>query len=620
MTAETAQLAGNTVQMWMTFALIGCALALYASERLKIEVTSILVICAFIIFFQVFPVFSPDYADGAANVLSADRLLRGFANPALITVLALLVVGQGMVRTGVLDGVARRVIDIGGGRGWLSMAVVLTVVLVVSAFLNNIPVVVIFIPVMQMLAERLKKPASKVMMGLNYAAVLGGMTTLIGSGTNLLVSSALVELGEAPLGFFDFTVPGLVLAGAGLVYVLVFLPLLLPERTSLAHRIMQRSPRHFLTQIAVGPDSSLIGGKAVGGVVNKMPDVRVRMIIRGEQVFTPPYHDFIIEEGDTVVAAASRKALSDVLADDPGIASAAAAEPGGEEANIRGERVIAEVMVAPASSMVGLRLRQTGFQLRTRCFVLGVQRRAHTIRSRLGDTLLEAGDILLVQGEPDDIQSLRVDRNVVLMEWSTQELPVIHHAKSAGLIFLGVVVLAASGMFPVVGAALLGAIAMVMTGAINLQQAIRALDSKLFTLIPAALAMGVAMQETGGAQYLASQLTHAVSGASPAIILSAFFLFTAIMANIVSAKAAAVLFTPVAIGIAREFGLDPHIFAIAVVFAANCGIATPIGYKTGILVMGPGHYRFSDYFRAGVPLVILMWIVFSVFAPWYYGL
>mgnify|MGYP002641838322 FL=1 len=198
MTAETAQLAGNTVQMWMTFALIGCALALYASERLKIEVTSILVICAFIIFFQVFPVFSPDYADGAANVLSADRLLRGFANPALITVLALLVVGQGMVRTGVLDGVARRVIDIGGGRGWLSMAVVLTVVLVVSAFLNNIPVVVIFIPVMQMLAERLKKPASKVMMGLNYAAVLGGMTTLIGSGTNLLVSSALVELGEAP--------------------------------------------------------------------------------------------------------------------------------------------------------------------------------------------------------------------------------------------------------------------------------------------------------------------------------------------------------------------------------------------------------------------------------------
>lgn len=616
MSAEILSQSDHVFQMWATFALIIGTLALYVSEKLSIEVTSIGVICVMIAFFQAFPVATQ--AD--LNVLSAERMLRGFSNPALLTVLALLVVGQGMVRTGVLDKVSRMVLDLGAGREWLSVTIVMAVVLVISAFLNNIPVVVIFIPVMQVLADRFGRSTSKVMMGLSYAAVLGGMTTLIGSGTNLLVSSALLEMGEKGFGFFDFTVPGLVLAASGLLYVLFVLPSQLPDRTSLAHRIMTRSPRHFMTQISIAADSRLVGAMVVGGVINNFADVRVRMIVRGEKVLTPPFHEEIIEEGDSVTVAASRQALSDAMSDDPGILLAAASEPGGEEALEKGERVMAEVMIAPASSMIGLRLRQTGFQLRTRCFVLGVQRRSQMIRSRLADTVLAPGDILLVQGEPNDIQALRADRNVVLMEWSTEEMAVAHHAKRAGLIFLGIVVVAALGILPVVAAALMGAVGMVMTGALNLQQASRALDSKILTMIPAALAMGAAMQETGGAQYLAQNLMTILNGANPAVILSVFFAFTAIMANIISAKATAVLFTPIAIGVAREAGIDPQVFAISVVFAANCAIATPIGYQTSILVMGPGHYRFGDYFRAGAPLIVILWIVFSLFAPWYYGL
>jgi len=616
MAQELTQESAHVLQMWGTYALIIGALILYVTEKLSIEATSIAIICILIGFFHLFPVLTPD----GGNILSAERLLHGFANPALITVLALLVVGQGMVRTGVLDHVARGVIGIGGDRGWVSVTVVLVVVLVISAFLNNIPVVVIFIPVMQALADRLKRPTSKLMMGLNFAAVLGGMVTLIGSGTNLLVSSALLELGEEPFGFFDFTIPGLVVAAAGLAYVLFVLPHLLPERTSLAHRIMTRSPRHFFTQISVREGSRLVGASIVGGVINKLPDVRVRMVVRGERVMTPPYDDLIIEAGDLIIVAASRKALSSAMSQDPGIVNAASMEPGGDDVANQGERVMAEVLVAPASSMAGLQLRQTGFQLRTRCLVLGMQRRSQMIRSRLSETRLQAGDVLLIQGEPEDIEALRADRNVVLMEWSTEEMPVVHHAKRAGLIFVGFVALAASGVFPVVGAAMLAAVAMVISGALNLQQASRALDTKVFTLIPAALAMGVAMQETGGAQYLAQTLTNVVSGASPMVILSAFFLFTAVMANIISAKATAVLFTPIAIGIAREAGVDPQAFAVAVVFAANCGIATPIGYQTSLLVMGPGHYRFSDYFRAGAPLIVLLWLVFTFFAPLYYGL
>jgi len=334
---------------------------------------------------------------------------------------------------------------------------------------------------------------------------------------------------------------------------------------------------------------------------------------------TPPYHDFIVEAGDMIVAAASRKAMSAAMSDDPGFLEAVADEPGGEEALNKTERVMAEVMIAPASSMIGLRLRQTGFQLRTRCFVLGVQRRAHMVRSRLSEMVLEAGDVLLVQGEPDDIRALGADRNIVLMEGSAEEMPVVHHAKRAGLIFLGVVALASSGMFPVVGAALLGAVGMVLTGALKVQQATRSLDSKIVTMIPAALAMGVAMQETGGAQFLAASMTSLVAGSSPAVILSGTFMMAAVLANVIGSNACAVLFTPIAVGLAAEAGVDPHVFAIAVVFAANAGLATPIGYQTNVLVMGPGHYRFVDFIRGGAPLVLVLWLVFSLFAPWYYG-
>lgn len=606
----------HVFQMWATYALILATLVLYVSEKVSIEVASIGVICMLIAFFQAFPVHS---ADGE-NLLDAERILRGFANPALITVLALLVVGQGMIRTGALEKLSRLVLHVGQGSSLLTFAIVMAVAMMISAVLNNVPVVVIFIPVIQALSEKLNRPASKMMMGLSFAAVLGGSVTLIGSGSNLLVSSALLEMGEQGFSFFEFAIPGMVLAGVGFIYILFFMPALLPDRTSLAHRIMTRSPRHFMTQINVGPNSKLIDAKAVGGVISNLPDVRVRMIVRGEQVFTPPYHEEIIMEGDNVTVAASRKALSDAMYDDPGFLNAAADEPGGEDAMREGERVMAEVMVAPASSMIGLRLRQTGFQLRTRCFVLGVQRRAHMIRSKLADTVLQAGDVLLVQGEPEDIKALRADRNVVLMEWSAEEMAVVHHAKRAGGIFLGVVVLASSGIFPVVGAALLGAIAMVLSGALNLQQGLRALDSKIVTMIPAALAMGVAMQVTGGAQFIAQTLTMATVGAGAAVVLSFTFLIASLLANIIGSNACAVLFTPIAVGLANEVGVDPHIFAVAVVFAANTGLATPIGYQTNILVMGPGHYRFGDYFKAGAPLIILLWIVFSLFAPWYYGL
>ncbi len=610
----------STFQMVAVFGVIIVALAFFMVERIAMELTSLGVIAAFLVVFHFFPVSGP----GGANLLDAARILEGFANPALVTVLALLVVGQGLVRTGALDRAAQVIFRI-GGRGWRPVALVLVVVLAISAFLNNIPVVVIFIPIMQALAHRLGRSSGSLMMPLSFAAILGGMTTLIGSSTNLLVSSELVEVGEAPFAFFDFTIPGLVLAAAGLAYVLIVAPHLLPKRALRDDASLEGSGRHFIAQITVTEDSKLLGAVAVAGLFRSLPDMTVRLIQRGAEAILPPFEEITIRSGDVLVVAATRKALTEALKADPGLlrpdARDAQAEPGPDDATRRvADQLIAEAMVTPASRLIGQTLRQARFHSTHRCAVLGIRRQTRMLRAQLTRIPLEAGDVLLIQGSENDVRALRADPDVLLMEWSATDLPSTHYAPRALLIFLGVVVSAASGFLPIVVAAVCGAGAMVASGALNPRQAVHALDRKVVMVIAAALAMGAALQETGGAALLADGLLIALDGASVPVVLSAFFLLVAVLSNVISTKACAVLFTPIAVGIGRGLGVDPEPFAVAVVFAANCSFASPIGYQTNLLVMAPGQYRFIDFVRVGSPLIILLWVVFSLFAPWYFGL
>ena len=608
--------------MWAVFAFILVGLVFYVFERAAMEVTSLGIICALLIFFHFFPVIH----DGVP-ALTPGRILQGFANPALITVLALLVMGQGMVRTGVLDRGANLLLGVGGGSRTVSLLLILVAAMAVSAFLNNIPVVVIFIPIMQALAHRYGRSASKLMIPLSYGSVLGGMTTLIGSSTNLLVNSALIEVKATPFGFFDFTIPGLVMASVGLIYVLLVAPRLLPDRSGMADSIVDGDGKHFVAQITVTAESKLVGKGAPGGHFSVLPDKTLRMVQRGEQAILPPFEDFTVRPGDILVVSATRKALGNFLAEDPGLLYPDLEEdrdvPGQVTSGgrwLEGGQALAEVMVAPASGLAGLTLPQIGFRYKTHCIVLGLQRRSRMVRERITGIRLRAGDVLLVQGQPDDIAALKRFRDVVLLEWSAEELPVLDHAKRATLIFITVLALAASGVVPIVVAALTGAAAMVVVGVLNVRQAFQAVDPKIVTTIGAALALGVTLQETGGARYIAQGLLTTLGDAGPATILSLFFLLVAGLSNIISTKTAAVLFTPIAVDLAVAVGVEPQVFAVAVVFAANCSFASPLGYQTNLLVMGPGHYKFIDFVRAGTPLIVLMWIVFSLFAPWYYGI
>jgi di/tricarboxylate transporter len=616
-------------QMWVTFGLIFGALAFYVRERASMELTSLGIVCVLLVFFHFFPVVG---ADGASRI-TPTRILQGFANPALIAVLALLVIGQGMVRTGVLDRGGAVLLDYCGRRGGLlfTLIMLLAVAMAISAFLNNIPVVVIFIPIMQVLAQRFGRSVSKLLIPLSFAAVLGGMTTLIGSSTNLLVNSALIEMKETPFGFFDFSVPGLVMAGAGLLYVLFVAPTLLPDRTGLADDFTGTSGRQFIAQMTLGPDSELLGLGAAGGNFKALPGKTLRTVYRGETAILPPFEGYTAQAGDVLVVAASRDVLARSVSsnpesfhpvlDDTEGGDRSAPEGGADEPRwTAGEQVLAEVMVAPGSGMIGLTLPQIGFRYKTQCIVLGLQRRSRMYRTRITGVRLEAGDVLLVQGQPEDVSRLGAFHDVVLLEGSLEELPALIHAKRAFLIFLGVVGCAATGLMPIVVSALCGAAAMVIVGVMNVRQAFRAVDPKVVTTIAAALALGVALQETGGADYLAGHLVESLAGSSQATVLSLFFLLVAVLSNLISTKTCAVLFTPIAVDIARQIGAPPEAFAVAVIFAANCSFASPLGYQTNLLVMGPGHYRFTDFVRAGGPLIILLWLVFTLIAPAYYGI
>lgn len=613
------------IQMWVTFAIILAALAAYVAEKWPMELTSLATICAILVFFQVTQ--TPQPGSGGEG-LSPARILQGFANPALIAVLSLLVMGQGLIRTGILDRAAQWLLDHMRSKipATAAIFVVLFIVGAVSGFLNNTPVVVIFIPLMQALAHRYKISPSRVMIPLSFAAILGGMTTLIGSSTNLLVNTALIEIGEKPLQFFDFTVPGVILALAGLGYAVFVVPRILPDRAGMADSVASDgSGKQFIVQIETPPDSELLGESAPGGHFKALPGMTVRMIQRGERAILPPFEDLTVVQGDVIVVAATRPVLKEAIAEHgalfhPDLRDGKALDDDDEDAPWRqADQVLAEVMIAPASRLVGQTLRLAGFRYKTGCIVLGIQRRARMIRARITEIRLEAGDVLLVQGQREDVRLLRGGRDAILIESSREDLPSLDHVKRASLIFLGAVAAAATGMLPIVVSAFAGAIAMVATGVLNLRQAFRAIDPKIATAIAAALAMSIALRETGGAAFLAQNMVALFAGQGALVILSMLFLVAALMTNVISNNAVAVLFTPIAIDLATEVGASPMQFAIAMVFAANCSFASPMGYQTNLLVMGPGHYKFQDFVRAGLPLIFIVWIAFTLMAKFLWG-
>ncbi len=349
------------------------------------------------------------------------------------------------------------------------------------------------------------------------------------------------------------------------------------------------------------------------------------MIQRGDQSILPPFED-ALQADDILIIAATRKSLSSLLSSDPqylqGMLDIAGFRAQQNESSNAGSKtiVISEAVIAPGSRMIGRNIEQIGFRRQTNCLVLGIQRRSRMIRKPMLDIRLESGDVLLLFGYDDDMRALRNNRDIILLDWSKTELPDIRKSMFARLIFVATIGAAALSLLPIEISALGGALAMIATGCLNIRQAVRALDMRIFLLIGAAFAMGLALENTGGATFIGNGIVNAVGPYGDQALIAVLFIVIAFFTNIISNSAAALLFSPIALAISQSKGIDPIVMMLTVIFAANCCFATPIAYQTNLLVLGPGHYKFSDFARFGIPLILLLWVSYTLLVPLFFGL
>lgn len=547
----------------------------------------------------------------ATGLIDTAGALSGVASPATATVAAMFVLSAGLVRTGLVDWLARR-LDRLAGRSLGRLLLVLCITsAALSAFIINTATVAVFIPVAMALAQSRRIPASRVLIPLSFASQFGGVCTLIGTSTNILMSSIAVENGLPAFGLFEFAPLGLVMCAIGVAYLLLAGPRLLPRRRSGGERVDQYRLADYLIEMEVAEDSSLIG-KRWGEVSQEVPAIDLIKLIRGEKA-TWRATATRIRAGDQLLLhgnAATMIKLKDSL----GLKSAGDAVIRDEQISSAEMRLV-EALVPPRSQLQGRTLRGVGFRRRYGCLVLALQRRAKIVRERLAEIRLQGGDTLLLQCDTDDVERLLRSPDLIVTNEVT-ELNVRGDRAAIALGLLALVVgLAASGVLSIVAAALIGAVGMVLGGCLRIEEAYEAIDWQVIFLLAGVIPLGMALQQSGAAQWMAEGLLGPLVAAGPLAVLAGLYLITAILTETMSNNAAAVLLAPIAISVAMLLRVDPRPFLVAITFAASTSFATPIGYQTNTMIYAPGGYRFFDYTRVGGPLNLLFWLAAVLLIP-----
>jgi len=590
--------------------LTGLALVLFSREKIRLELSSLGILMILATGFSLFP-----YTEQGVT-FDPTLFFRGFAHEALIAVCALMVVGQGLVRTGALEPVGRML-----GKAWsrvpfLSFAATLIIAAALSAFVNNTPVVVLLLPILISVCLRTNSSASRVLMPMGFATLVGGMATTLGTSTNLLVVSIASDLGLPRFGMFDFAGPAVVAASVAIVYLWVIAPLLLPDRKIV---LSEFSPRLFEARIHL-EDESLAIDKSLGESVEMCGgDMNVVRIKRGDS-YLYPLPDVQLKAGDSLRVRdtpANLQRYSDALK--------ATLFSGGEQVDDNHplgseNQMVAEIAVVQGSSLDHANLSYANFLSRHQLAVLALHRAGRDIwgsKEQITDVILQPGDVLLVQGSGEQISEIKRSTEFFVLD-ANLNVAVEAKASLALIILIAVVACAGLGIMPIAISAATGALFLLVTRCLRLGEAIRSISPSVYFVVVASLALGMALVETHATEYLTDVFLYLTSDLSPPFIISALMLLLAILTNVVSNNAAAVIGTPIAINIAAQLGLPAEPFVLAVLFGANLSYATPMAYKTNLLVMSAGNYTFADFLKVGVPLTILMWLVLSATLSYMY--
>ncbi len=589
------------------------ALVLFTRDNIPLETTSLVVLVVLAAGFQVFPF----EADG--KVLAPSDFFLGFGNRALIAVSALMIVGKGLISTGALEPVGRLLAKLWRRSPVFSLLLTLALTAFLSAFINNTPIVVLMLPILIGVAVKTGMSPASTLIPMGFASIVGGMATTIGTSTNLLVVSVAADMGMDRFNMFDFVGPAMIAGSVAVLYLWLIAPRLIPQRTPPMNRGISRI---YTAQIRLGTESPAVGHSLADAITRCGEKVKVETIQRGKGIFINPLPDVNLRAEDRIAISASQQNLREYARLLGG--TLYAGEHVVDDSNplsAEGER-IAEVAITPASKLNGVCIGNacllSRYNLRLLAFnrFEGLERRESP---GLDETRLRTGDVLLVQSSLQHLAELKQSSDFLILDGSIN-LPRARKAPIALAVIIGVVALAASRVMPIEISALLGCMVLILTGCLNWKDAMNALSAQVILIIVASLAMGMALLKTGGADYLANLFVYITFDAPPSIVLMSLMMMMAVLTNIVSNNAAAVIGTPIAIGIAQQLGLPLEPFVLAVLFGSNLSFATPMAYQTNILIMNAGGYKFGDFVRVGVPLTIITWLILSSVLIWAYGL
>ncbi|WP_022954198.1 SLC13 family permease [Leucothrix mucor] len=594
------------------------ALTLFTRDKIPLQTSALVVLCLLAIGFVIFPY---EYFNKALNkVVEVNPVdfFHGFGHEALIAVCALMIVGNGLVRTGSLEPIGNVLSNMWKLSPSISLLMTLLISAGLSAFINNTPIVVLLIPILVSVALSTKSNPSALLMPMGFASLIGGMSTTIGTSTNLLVVSVANDLGLPTMGVFDFALPALICSVVGIAFLWLVAPKMLPQRDL---PLSDTNNRVFTAHLLIREGSSAIG-KTLGDLAKATNDDLSVVKIRRTNSVVMPLPDVVIREGDKLLVHDTPEKLKEFEKEIDAVLYAKDQRVDDDNPLNDEDQIVIEIIVDQRSPLLGKTLQSTHFIETYKMIALAVHRGGDQIRSMpggLGNFPLQLGDILLAQGKREDIDNLKSRHEFLILD-SLMEVPLSQKAPIALMIMFGVIFFAAVGLVPIAVSAVIGVLAMLLTSCLNWQDVGKALNIPVIMIVVSSLALGEAMTVTGASEFVANSFVAVTNGAPPPVILSGLILLMAIFTNVVSNNAAAVIGTPIAVSIATTLNLNPEPFVLAVLFGANMSYATPMAYKTNLLIMSAGNYTFKDFLRVGLPLMFIMWLSYSIVLPLLYTL
>ena len=585
-----------TWEIVAVYIMLALTVVLFVSDRVRTDLVGLMIMVLL----------------GLLGILKPKELLLGFGNEALVTIAAMFVLSAALMRSGLVAALGGKLTDLSRGSPMRFMVFSLTAVCFLSAFINNTPVVVVFIPAVLTVCARLGESPSKFLMPISFASMLGGSCTLIGTSSNILVSSISDEAGFGKIGMFEFAWVGLAVVAVGMGYLLLLSHRLLPARTTIASTLPAEAVKEYITQVGIGPESKLVGKKLAETALAKA-GVKVAELIRGDRIQRLE-RDMVLEVDDVLLI---RGDLNKILELDRehDITITADMRDGGEEGVKRVEMTLFELMIAPDSPLIGRTCQQIGLREHYDVMVFALQRRGRHHQRDIADLEMRMGDILLVRGTMESLENIRSEEAFIVLEGVHDEVIDRHNAPIALATILGVVLLAAFGLFPISVLALGGAVVLVLGRVLTPRDAYRAIDWPVLVLIAGMIALGHAMDETGALKIAADALYSSVGQWGAHATLWVFYFLTSALSLLILNKPAAVLCAPLGIELAAALDVSAMPFIMGVAFAASTAMATPMGYQTNLLVYGPGGYNYRDFVFFGMPLNIAVGVIACLIIP-----